>query len=117
MLGDFYRPTLRYIREDSTVLNHRCENVKSNNIKMILKKMGVRLWSGLDWLRVQWDDLTCEMCLKEDESATHILCDCGAIAHLRFRHLGQFFMEPSDYYGAPINKVLHFIRGVRLIRG
>jgi hypothetical protein len=46
----------------------------------------------------------------------YILCDCEAIAHIRFRHLGQFFMEPSDYYDAPINKVLHFIRGVGLIK-
>jgi hypothetical protein len=44
---------------------------------------------------------TCESCLEEDESATHILCDCEAIAYLRFCHLGQFFMEPSDYYDAP----------------
>jgi hypothetical protein len=46
-----------------------------------------------------------------------ILCDCEAVAHVRFRHLGQFFMEPSDYYEAPIDKVLHFIRGVGLIKG
>jgi hypothetical protein len=58
------------------------------------------------------DDPICERCLEEDESATHILCDCEAVAHVRFRHLGQFFMEPSDYYDAPIDKVLHFIRGV-----
>jgi hypothetical protein len=68
------------------------------------------------------DKPTCERCL-EDESATHILwyydilCDCEAIAYLRFRHLGQFFMEPSDYYDAPMNKVLHFIRSVGLIKG
>jgi hypothetical protein len=46
-----------------------------------------------------------------------ILCDCEAIANLRFRHLGQFFMDPSDYYDAPINKVLHFIRSVGLVKG
>jgi hypothetical protein len=63
------------------------------------------------------DDLTCERCLEEDESATHILCDCEAIAYFRFRHLGQFFMEPSDYYDASINKVLHFIRSLELIKG
>jgi hypothetical protein len=63
------------------------------------------------------DDPTCERCLEEDESATHNLCDCEAIANLRFRHLGQFFMEPSDYYVAPINRVLHFIRSVGLIKG
>jgi hypothetical protein len=63
------------------------------------------------------DDPTCERCLEVDESATHILCDCKAIAYLRFRHLGQFFMEPSDYYDVPINRVLHFIRSVGLIKG
>jgi hypothetical protein len=40
-----------------------------------------------------------------------ILCDCGAVAHIRFRHLGRIFMEPCNY------KVLHFIRGVGLIKG
>jgi hypothetical protein len=34
-------------------------------------------------------------------SATHILCDCEAIAYLRFCHLGQFFMEPRDYIWRP----------------
>jgi hypothetical protein len=47
------------------------------------------------------DDPICERCLEEDESATHILRDCEALAHIRFRHLGQ---EPSDYYDASINK-------------
>jgi hypothetical protein len=63
------------------------------------------------------DDPTCEMCLEVDESATHVLWYCEAIAHLRFRHLGQFFMQPSDYYDASTSKVLHFIRSVRLIKG
>jgi hypothetical protein len=62
------------------------------------------------------DDPMCERRLEEDESATHILCDCEAAAHVKFRHLDQFFTEPSDYYyDALINKVLHFIRGVGLI--
>jgi hypothetical protein len=55
------------------------------------------------------DDLICERCLEEDESATHILCDCETIAHVRFHHLGQFFMEPRDYYDAAIGKSIHFI--------
>jgi hypothetical protein len=46
----------------------------------------------------------------------HILCDCEAIADLRCRHLGQFFMEPSDFYDAPISRVLHFIKSVGLIK-
>jgi hypothetical protein len=63
------------------------------------------------------DNPTCERCLQEDESATHILCDCEAIAYLRFHHLGQLFMEPSDFYDTPIFKVLHFIRNVGLMKG
>jgi hypothetical protein len=63
------------------------------------------------------NDPICERCQEEEESATHNLCDCEAVAHIRFRHLGQFFMEPSDYYDAPIDKVLHFIRDVGLITG
>jgi hypothetical protein len=31
--------------------------------------------------------------------------------------LGQFFMKPSDYYDAPISKVLNFIRSVGLMKG
>jgi hypothetical protein len=60
---------------------------------------------------------TCETCLEEDESATHVLYDCEAITYLIIRHLGQFFMETSDYYDALINEVLHFIRSVELING
>jgi hypothetical protein len=56
------------------------------------------------------DDPIGESRLEEDESATHVLCDCEAIAHLQFCHLGQFFMEPGDYYGAPLSKVLQFFK-------
>jgi hypothetical protein len=63
------------------------------------------------------DDPICGRCLEEDESATHILWDCEAVAYLRFCHLTQLFMKPSEYYDAPINKLLHFIRSVGLITG
>jgi hypothetical protein len=62
------------------------------------------------------DDPTCERCL-EDDFATHILRNCEAIAYLRFRHLGQLIMEPSDHYDVPTKEVLHFIRSVGLIKG
>jgi hypothetical protein len=52
---------------------------------------------------------TCERCLEKDESATHIVCNCEAIAYLRFRHLGHYFMKPGDYQDTPISKILHFI--------
>jgi hypothetical protein len=46
-----------------------------------------------------------------------ILCDCEAIANLRFRHLGQFVMEPSNYYDAPINKSPTFLSKCRINKG
>jgi hypothetical protein len=63
------------------------------------------------------DNPTCERFLEQDESATHILCDCEAIAYLTFCHLSQFFREPHDCYDALIDKVIHFIRSVGLING
>jgi hypothetical protein len=62
------------------------------------------------------NDPTCERCLEEDESATHVLCDREAIPHLWSCHLGQFFMEQGDYYDAPILKVPQFIRSVGLMK-
>jgi hypothetical protein len=50
------------------------------------------------------NDPICERGLEEDESAVHVLCDCEVIPHSRFLHLDQFFMEPSDYYDAPMSK-------------
>jgi hypothetical protein len=60
---------------------------------------------------------TCDRCQKENETATHILCECEALAHLRFRHLCRDFMEPSDYFDVPTYKILHYIRSAGLLRG
>jgi hypothetical protein len=61
-------------------------------------------------------DPICKRCLEDDQSRIHILCDCEAVAYTRFHHLGQYFMESSDYYDIPIDKVLHFIRSMGLIK-
>jgi hypothetical protein len=107
-----------------TYIRALCQNNEGSvEIKQRPIKMDGRLFTGHCHLKGHLfklgltDDPTCERCLKEDESDTHILCDCEAIDHLRFRHLGQFFTETSDYYDAPIIKVLHFIQSVGLIRG
>jgi hypothetical protein len=83
--------------------------------------MGVGLLTGHCHLNGQifklglTDDSICEKCTEEDASPTHILCDCAAVAYLRFRQLVQFSMEPSVYYDALIYKVTYFIRDVELI--
>jgi hypothetical protein len=58
------------------------------------------------------DSPTCERCQEENETATHILCECEAVAYLRLRHLGQHFMEPSDYFDVPTYKILRFIHSL-----
>jgi hypothetical protein len=63
------------------------------------------------------DSPTCERCLEEDETATHVLCECEALAHQRLRHLVQYFMEPSDYFDVPTYKILQFIRSAELLVG
>jgi hypothetical protein len=39
------------------------------------------------------DNSICERCQEKDKSATHILCDCEAIAYLRLSHVGQFLWK------------------------
>jgi hypothetical protein len=48
------------------------------------------------------DRITCELCKRFEVHLfpSNVLYDFEAIAHVRFRHLDQFFMEPSDFYDA-----------------
>jgi hypothetical protein len=65
------------------------------------------------------NNLNCVRYLGKDESAPHIMCDCEAIAYLRCRHPGHYFMEPGDYQDLPLSKLLpllHFVRSVGLLK-
>jgi hypothetical protein len=42
--------------------------------------------------------------------ASHTLCNCEALAYLRFYHLGQYLMELGGYLDIPLSEVLHFVR-------
>jgi hypothetical protein len=50
------------------------------------------------------DSPICERCQEKDESTTHILCDCEAIAYLRFCNLCHYFMEPGDHQDVSVSK-------------
>lgn len=58
----------------------------------------------------------CKRCLNNDETTSHALCDCMAISNSTFHHLGLSFMEPGNYSDAPLNKILHLIQRVGLLR-
>jgi hypothetical protein len=38
----------------------------------------------------------------------HVLCDCEALAVLRFRHPGQHYMKPGDSDDISDSSVVHF---------
>jgi len=40
----------------------------------------------------------CERCKQPSEMASHVLCDCEALAALRFRHLDLHFMKPGGNF-------------------
>jgi hypothetical protein len=63
------------------------------------------------------DDPISQRCLEEDESATHILCDCEAVASCKISSLGPVFHGTKWLLWHPIYKVLHFIQSVGLIKG
>jgi hypothetical protein len=62
------------------------------------------------------DSRICGRCHMEAETASRMLCECVALAGLRFCPLGKHYTEPSDYDEIPICKALYFVRGTRLLR-
>jgi len=38
--------------------------------------------------------------------ASHILCDCEALATLRFMHLGHYFLKPGDFEDICVSNLL-----------
>jgi hypothetical protein len=57
----------------------------------------------------------CDRCKQATEMASHILCDCEALATLKYRHLDQYFMKPDDFEGISVSKILHFTQSVGLL--
>jgi hypothetical protein len=39
---------------------------------------------------------TCRKCGTEEEISVHILCECEALALLRYMYLGSFFLNPEN---------------------
>jgi len=49
----------------------------------------------LHWMGVTNSPL-CRRCGANDETSTHILCECEALTSLRHTHLGSSFLDPED---------------------
>jgi hypothetical protein len=63
------------------------------------------------------DSPICQKYLDKHIIAKHVLCKWEAVAYLRFRHLGDYFMEQDDYHETPISRILNFILSVELSKG
>jgi hypothetical protein len=61
------------------------------------------------------DSPNCDKCKQASETASNVLCECEALAVLRFRDLGHHFLKPGDCTDISISKVLHFVQSVGLL--
>ena len=41
----------------------------------------------------------------------HVLCDCEALATVRYRHLGRHLMKSGDFEDISVSKILHSVQG------
>jgi hypothetical protein len=103
-------------------------------LETLCKRAGELLILSRNWLRILTGLLTghyhvkghllkpvlvkspeCDGCKQASEMATHILCDCEALATLCYRYLGRHFMKPGDFEDICVSKILHFAQGAGLL--
>jgi hypothetical protein len=60
-------------------------------------------------------DPTCRECGTEEETSVHILCECRALASLRHRYLGSFFLNPEDVRVLGVGAIWNFAKGMGLL--
>jgi len=57
----------------------------------------------------------CRICGTEEETSVHIWCQCEAMASLRYKHLGSFFLDPEDIRKLNIGVIWKFGKGTGLL--
>ena len=58
---------------------------------------------------------TCRKCGTEEETSAHILGECEALASLRPRYLGSFFLDPEDIRMLGVGAIWNFAIGTGLL--
>jgi hypothetical protein len=69
-------------------------------------------FKGTLWLL---DCPKCDRCKQASETASHVLCDCDALAVLRLMQLGHCFLKPDDFADMSSSKVLLCIQSAGLL--
>jgi hypothetical protein len=57
----------------------------------------------------------CDGSKQASEAASRVLCNFEALAALRFRHLGRYFINPGDFKDISISRILHFVQSAGLL--
>jgi hypothetical protein len=52
----------------------------------------------------------CRKCGAEEENATHVLCECEALATLRYIYLASFFLGPEDFRGLTLGAIWNIFK-------
>jgi hypothetical protein len=60
------------------------------------------------------DSPLCRECGDKEETSAHILCECEALAALRCRYLGSFFLEPEDIKSLSLGAIWSFSKAAGL---
>lgn len=63
------------------------------------------------------DTRLCRLCLEEDETARHILCECAAIARIRLQHFGERFPKPLTIRGVDPKGIVKFFNELEDLKG
>jgi len=53
-------------------------------------------------------------CGAEDETSAHILCECEALASLRYAYMGSFFLMPEDFKSISFGSISNFSKSTGL---
>jgi len=61
------------------------------------------------------DSPGCERCKQSSEMASRVICDSGAMAVLRFMHLGHHFLKAGALANIYVSKIEHFVKSARLL--
>ncbi|KAJ8960503.1 hypothetical protein NQ318_013787 [Aromia moschata] len=82
-------------------------------MKDLLSGKHISYWAKVPGLRhsrmfigePSWD----KRCGEEEETSLHILCECPALAPIRYSNFGAITIEPKEVADAPLETVLKFL--------
>jgi hypothetical protein len=57
----------------------------------------------------------CRKCDTVEDTSAHILCKCEALASLRHRYLGSFFLDPEDIRVLSVGAIWNFAKGTSFL--